>query len=327
MSFRERIENLIGSGELRAALDQIVAAIPASCRELRNESIALSAELRRMEYLDYLGTEERDDLERRRRRLVLTTLALLDRWVETVSREELPVDEGDVVLVGGTPEKIFGANRLKGIAWLEKALQVARSVCRVVTPEGVGTGFLVGEDLILTNHHVVGSAEDVERCTAEFNYELDIDGRPRKVAQYSLVSRDFHTSQRLDYSIIRLRDGHPPLATWRFLSLEGDALPQIGDFLPIIQHPAGGPKQIALTGHQVVNRLDSRIQYLTNTLPGSSGSPIFNEEWRVVGIHCAGGSVLRNERGDKWFANEGILIRDILRDMPATVAEKLRSFA
>jgi V8-like Glu-specific endopeptidase len=83
----------------------------------------------------------------------------------------------------------------------------------------------------------------------------------------------------------------------------------------IIQHPQGGPKQIALTANQVVNVYEHRLQYTTDTLPGSSGSPVFNDDWQVIAIHHAGGNLISNSRGDRRFVNQGILLSYILRDL------------
>jgi V8-like Glu-specific endopeptidase len=46
---------------------------------------------------------------------------------------------------------------------------------------------------------------------------------------------------------------------------------------------------------------------MTDTMPGSSGSPVFADDWSVVAIHHAGGNLQKNSRGDRMFANEGVL--------------------
>jgi V8-like Glu-specific endopeptidase len=62
----------------------------------------------------------------------------------------------------------------------------------------------------------------------------------------------------------------------------------------------------------VVNLFEHRLQYTTDTLPGSSGSPVFNDAWKVVALHHAGGNLVTNPRGDRMFANQGILMAKIL---------------
>lgn len=55
-------------------------------------------------------------------------------------------------------EKIAGSyNNLKQISWLKEALRRSRSVGRVVTPEGLGTGWLISNELLITNNHVIAN--------------------------------------------------------------------------------------------------------------------------------------------------------------------------
>jgi endonuclease G len=90
--------------------------------------------------------------------------------------------------------------------------------------------------------------------------------------------------------------------------------PKVDDRVSIIQHPNGGPKQIAVTNNRVINLFEPFLHYMTDTLPGSSGSPVLSDNWRVVAIHHAGGNVRKNTRGDLVWANEGILISSLLGD-------------
>ncbi|MBW3542890.1 MAG: endonuclease [Planctomycetes bacterium] len=74
------------------------------------------------------------------------------------------------------------------------------------------------------------------------------------------------------------------------------------------------------------------LHYETDTAPGSSGSPVFNDQWEVVGLHHSGvpkrdsagrilardGSVWRSESGEHqidWIANEGVRVAAILADL------------
>jgi ABC transporter/Trypsin-like peptidase domain len=87
---------------------------------------------------------------------------------------------------------------------------------------------------------------------------------------------------------------------------------RVGDPVSIIQHPLGGPKQVALSANEVINVYERRIQYITDTMPGSSGAPVFNTMWDVVAVHHAGGNLLKSAAGDRVFANEGVSIESIL---------------
>ena len=84
-------------------------------------------------------------------------------------------------------------------------------------------------------------------------------------------------------------------------------------YVNIIQHPSGGPKQIALYHNIVAYADEKRIQYSTDTLPGSSGSPVFDNSWRVVALHHSGGWITNPGTKKPVFKNEGININLIVK--------------
>jgi hypothetical protein len=86
----------------------------------------------------------------------------------------------------------------------------------------------------------------------------------------------------------------------------------------IIQHADGGPKSIALYHNVVAYSDDNVVQYYTDTLPGSSGSPVFDSSWNLVAVHRAGGQ-LYEPGGNIWvYRNEGLnagLLAELLADV------------
>jgi V8-like Glu-specific endopeptidase len=218
-------------------------------------------------------------------------------------------------------EKIIGGqNNILKINWLEKALQASKAVCRVVCADGsLGTGFLTREGYVYTNNHVIGSADIARTTRIEFNYELDASGAVKNRIAYNLDPTDFSTStpDKLDFARVKVVDRtDQPLNQWGFVEFDPEAVPTVGDAVTIIQHPKGEDKQIALNANDVLGQYDQYLFYSTDTEPGSSGSPVFNKDWRVVAIHHAGktdaeGGMVINARGDRRGANRGILFRDI----------------
>ena len=69
------------------------------------------------------------------------------------------------------------------------------------------------------------------------------------------------------------------------------------------------------------------VQYVTSTLPGSSGSPVLNDNWEVVALHHAGGTIREPTTQQSYFRNEGILIGSILTDLPLNVREVVQAAA
>ena len=92
----------------------------------------------------------------------------------------------------------------------------------------------------------------------------------------------------------------------------------------IIQHPLGQPKQISLQNNFVQYVGGNVVQYVTSTLQGSSGSPVFNDAWEVVALHHAGGNISEPTTQQRYFRNEGTLIESILADLPSELVELLK---
>jgi V8-like Glu-specific endopeptidase len=70
--------------------------------------------------------------------------------------------------------------------------------------------------------------------------------------------------------------------------------------------------------HNVVTYADDRIvQYLTDTMPGSSGAPVFNSKWEVVALHHSGGWLEEPEMAGEVLRNEGIAIGRIIDALKA----------
>jgi V8-like Glu-specific endopeptidase len=316
----ERVRDLLARGELERAVEQLCAFVPALGEAELTRDVRLQAgnlaSLRKREWQGVLAANEASAEERRLRGALL---AFTDYLEGRIRDHRLFFPTAPVLFAppeDARLEKIFGVNHLKRIAWLAQGLAGARSVCRVVTATARGTGFLVEGNRLLTNHHVIPDAPTAARSSVEFNYEEDITGKVQPVSVYALIAESVRASEELDYCFVDVQDkaGNPSLSSWGWLPFERSAAPSRGDHVTIIQHPDGGPKQIAITANQVVNIFGHRLQYTTDTLPGSSGAPVFNDEWRVIALHHTGGNLLANVRGDRMYANEGILIADILRD-------------
>ena len=75
------------------------------------------------------------------------------------------------------------------------------------------------------------------------------------------------------------------LNQWGFLDLHRDAELSPTSGVSIIQHPEGGYKQIALAGNIITRKEPGTVHYVTSTMPGSSGAPVFDDNWKVIALH------------------------------------------
>jgi V8-like Glu-specific endopeptidase len=207
-------------------------------------------------------------------------------------------------------EKLMGrTSTLVPITYLEIGIARARSVVRVKFSDGSsGTGFIANKNLLITNHHVIPSVEMARSAVVQFNYQQTVNGLNADIEEAPLdPDRYFRTSSIDDWTAVQVTGDAP--ARWGSLILESKSV-KPGDHVNIIQHPGGGPKQLSLFANVVVFVGGGRIQYLTDTLPGSSGSPVFDAQWNLVAVHHSGGWIIEPNARSKtaYYRNEGILI-------------------
>lgn len=218
-------------------------------------------------------------------------------------------------------EKIIGSqNNLVTFDWIDKAREKAKSVCRVVCGRELGTGFISKDGYLFTNNHVIKDAAAAAITRIELNYITNPAGEIEQRTIYNLDPSDFISSppDALDFARVKIIDNpETPLSKWGYLEVDTNAIPIIGDQAIIIQHPKGQQAQIAIRGNDVLSIWNQYVFYTTTTEPGSSGSPIMNQDWKVVALHHAGktieeGGMQINAKGDRAGANRGILFGHIL---------------
>jgi hypothetical protein len=210
--------------------------------------------------------------------------------------------------------------------WIDRAAKIEGHVCRFeIDGSALGTGFLVGPDVVLTNHHVVESAiTDQTRMRVRFDFKQLRDGTilsgtlvevkqildacpctPGEASgQPEATDPD---SDHLDFALVRLR-GRPGSEPISVAGAAATAIPRGWVSLPdvastslvdpfatdapllIAQHPQGEPLRLAIEWKSVVgvNRTRTRLKHRTNTLAGSSGSPCFDRNWNLIALHHYG---------------------------------------
>lgn len=210
-----------------------------------------------------------------------------------------------------------------------------------------GTGFLISSDLVMTNWHVVDPLVEVGSVVApaarardvrcRFDYQVLADGSKSDGTVYSLASdwqvlwspnnadNSEPSDEQLDCAVLRLSkpagvlavgpnpDGGGARRGW--IELPSDAyVPLLAETpLFIVQHPQAEPVKLALDTSAItgVNAGRNRVRYRTNTEPGSSGSPCFDQNWNLLALHHSG------EDNYKPTWNEGVPMDKIVALMNA----------
>ena len=216
-------------------------------------------------------------------------------------------------------ERVINTEDFLGVRYMEGGTLASRAVGRVNIRDergklvGYGTGSLVAPRLLLTNHHVLPDSATAGFSGIEFDYQDGLDGRPLPSKLFDFAPDElFIADEGLDFALVAVSATAAELGPFGFIRLirsEGKAI--VGDFVSIIQHPSGEKKQVALRENRIVQRLENFLHYETDTEPGSSGSPVFNDEWEMIALHHA--SVPAPEKPDLGgFVNEGIRVSRIL---------------
>jgi hypothetical protein len=217
---------------------------------------------------------------------------------------------------------VYGFDGFKTLQWYIDGLDRCNSIGRIetLTGRGVGTGWLVrsgdvfsnGTDelLLMTNAHVISpSNNSQDRALSPDSAVLNIQTLSAKALLDSVV---FHSPiDQLDCSVVRLRQ---PLDSKALVTGSPVKLTVPPPRLYVIGHPGGRDLEFSLHDNHLVGCDDRYIHYRTPTESGSSGSPVFNDQWQVVGLHHAGDTLLPRLDGTAgtYEANEGISIAALL---------------
>jgi endonuclease G len=245
-----------------------------------------------------------------------------DETATRLARGESPDNLGLKGEAKSGAERIQGkSDDFVGVSFLDLARKAANAVGRVVFNDlsPVGSGFLISDRLFITNNHVIPDLAAARRLLVEFSYELDITGKPLEPTRFRFdPDACFITNARddLDFTIVAVGErliGSRAIKEFGCCPLLATSDKHIkGEFVNIIQHPDGNYKMVVVRENNVVARLGSVLHYFADTSPGSSGSPVFNDQWEVIALHHWGEPHREIEMPDgkplRKDVNEGIRI-------------------
>lgn len=196
----------------------------------------------------------------------------------------------------------------------------------------LGSGWLLAPNLLLTNHHVINAREAGEAAASEtdfglqalgttalFDYDYEsVQGTEARVMELVAWNRP------LDYALLRVDgDGRKGLSTSGPLTYSGPE--ENRPALNIIQHPDGQPKKFAIRNNLLTQATDTQLRYFTDTMGGSSGSPILDDGWNAVGLHRGATPVTGVNFNGKpvAYVNVGTQLSSILADLRARYSGKV----
>lgn len=227
-------------------------------------------------------------------------------------------------LTAGRLQKFVTDNQvlLNPVEWRKGQVESEWRVCRIDRyGDGCGTGILVGPDLVLTNYHVMKKLIDAPAERAAWSVRFDhklaengtdiLSGVTVKLADEWNVDHSPYSphdlvadppgepsNDELDFALVRIARaiGDEPLSPKSeqargFVPLRATAVDYLATkMVAILQHPKARPMKLAfgMAEKLVLNAAKNRVRHGIPTDEGSSGSPLFDQQWNLIALHHAG---------------------------------------
>lgn len=226
-------------------------------------------------------------------------------------------------------EKVFGTDHFTTYERYKTGLERCRYVVRIgrESSKGDGTGFLMrGGDLfaelgdqpvLLTNAHVLNIDTTIGLHPQEVNVYFHAMENVLPDEPFAIKSILWISSKTDCDCTIAILDRYPttkckyPVAPVMPIKPSNTSKSRV----LIIGYPEGGTLSFSLNDNELLDYDNRLMHYRAPTEGGSSGSPVFNQEWKLIGLHHGGGDALMklNSQTGTYQANEGIRI-DAIRD-------------
>lgn len=171
------------------------------------------------------------------------------------------------------------------------------------------TAALVAKDKLLTNYHCIPGLAGMTPLEARLELGYLVENDTAGVKAYGVDISPVEASEPLDYAIVRVR-GNPgqEFGTVRV----SRSAPYVRESLFLVHHPEGQPKTLSRKDCRVQVLRDDLIIHSCETLGGSSGSPIFDDNtMRLVGLHFAGSPEGNYGRGMAALVERSPILRSL----------------
>jgi V8-like Glu-specific endopeptidase len=176
-------------------------------------------------------------------------------------------------------------------------------ICQIRQDEKkLGSGFLIGWDMVMTNAHLVPDDNELVSQTYQAYFFYHGGGeKPMPVACKALIwrspSQNPPQEGKLDCAIILLKVDREQQEVLQHLNSIAESFflaigkrkiayeERLKERANIIQHPLGDEKKVAFRENKILDPKQFELHYETTTFHGTSGSPVINDKGELIGLH------------------------------------------
>lgn len=171
---------------------------------------------------------------------------------------------------------------------------------------GIGTGFFIEENLIVTNYHVVKDSTDLKIQTKDSNHEWKAT-----VISYS---------EDHDIALVKIDDWNKFITRekWKFLQFTPSEHSMVGETVYTLGHPWGLVWTFSkgiLSHKDRMTPSGSAVLFLqvdAKVYQGNSGGPLFDEYGRVLGVNS---QMLEGKGGSYGFVIPSQYVQKVIYDL------------
>lgn len=200
----------------------------------------------------------------------------------------------------------------------------AKAIGRLIMPaksNAACTAFLISDDVIMTNHHCISKPEDAVGAKVYFNYLSQGEH------QTFICDKFISNNEKLDYALLKC-DGAPGSIFGKVKLSQIE--PNSSEPIYLVHQNCdyyqntGCKRSKKISFGTITDIKGSRIYHNADTLPGSSGSPIFSlDTHEVIGLHNSGSGEEESNgrRTGRGKVNLGIKMSQIIAEIQVIIPD------
>lgn len=171
------------------------------------------------------------------------------------------------------------------VSFLQKALPCINSVARVVTKDGLACGFFLDKSRFITCDYVIPDHKTAVDSRLQFGYYENADGEFNPIYELRLdPDKYFVTSKEMGITVTSIKNIESTDFSKIYVPKICSNILLQDEPVNVISNAGGAPLSVTLRDGKITKCNELDFQFSFPGFPKASGSPVFNDEWEVIGM-------------------------------------------